>query len=139
MAEKRYRVRAMKSIRAMEGDEPEGVGYAKYFVPGRASAVFTCSKKRMEQLQDQGAIVVLGDPPKAEAKPSSSPSIPSDDAPSDAIPLDFPYRKNLVKAGLKTLSAVREFPDLTEIDGIGEAYAERIQDALDELDGAGEE
>jgi hypothetical protein len=108
----------------MEGDSPQ-VG--KWHVPGKPSAVFECTEERFLQLQEQNAVAVLNPSDDDE-------DVPSDRADKNALPLDFPYRKHLVAAGLNTLDAVRSFPDLTQVPGVGEAYADRIIEALDELD-----
>jgi len=53
------------------------------------------------------------------------------------FPENFPRVSRLENAGVTSLSALREVDDLTELDGIGSAYAEEISDALDEFDETG--
>ena len=43
----------------------------------------------------------------------------------------------LESAGVNSLAELREVDDLTELDGIGSAYAEEISEALDEFDETG--
>jgi len=69
----------------------------------------------------------------------------SDDVSEDAasfdedagFPENFPRVSRLENAGVTSLAALREVDDLTELDGIGSAYAEEISDALDEFDQTG--
>jgi hypothetical protein len=44
----------------------------------------------------------------------------------DALPLDLPGRDALLKAGIKTIDEIKAIGDLTEIEGIGKATAEKI-------------
>ena len=53
------------------------------------------------------------------------------------FPENFPRVSRLENAGVTSLTALREVDDLTELDGIGSAYAEEISDALDEFDETG--
>ncbi|MFB6098029.1 MAG: S1 RNA-binding domain-containing protein, partial [Salinibacter sp.] len=56
------------------------------------------------------------------------------------FPENFPRVSRLENAGVHSLAEVREVrqqSDLTELDGIGSAYAEEISEALDEFDEAG--
>ena len=51
---------------------------------------------------------------------------------ADTLPLDLPGYDALTAAGLTTVSAVIEYGDLTEIDGIGDKTAGKIVAALAE-------
>ncbi|MEF8815302.1 MAG: 30S ribosomal protein S1 [Salinibacter sp.] len=53
------------------------------------------------------------------------------------FPENFPRVSRLENAGVTSLADVREVDDLTELDGIGSAYAEEISDALAEYDETG--
>ncbi len=121
-----YRVRALKTIRVAAEDEPKypGIG-RRWHVPGLPSAKFTCGEERYRNLRGQHAVAPLEHYEEDD-------EVETDDAP-EGLPLDFPYRELLVGGGLNTLSDVREMPDLTEINGIGEASAKRIADELAEL------
>jgi len=55
---------------------------------------------------------------------------------SDEIPEDFPARKELLAAGIRTLTAVREIKDFDQIRGIGQAKEDAIVAYLEELDDA---
>jgi small subunit ribosomal protein S1 len=48
------------------------------------------------------------------------------------IPEDFPLASRLESAGITTFEKLLDVDDLTELSGIGPAYAEQIQEALDE-------
>ncbi len=56
-----------------------------------------------------------------------------DDEPEHSFPEGFPQTKRLVEAGYTNVGDLRAVDDLTEINGIGPAYAEEIQQALDQL------
>jgi hypothetical protein len=56
-----------------------------------------------------------------------------DDTPPSELPEDFPARDELVQAGILTLDQVAEVKDLTEIEGIGKATAEKVTAAHAEL------
>lgn len=137
--EKRVRLRAMETIRRQSVDQSEqttGI-HARWIVPGAGSAVFTTTRERADSLIASGHAVELGPDMRKAAKKKPP---PKDDKPKEmALPLDFPYRTQLVAAGLKTTDAVATYPDLTQISGIGEAYAERIKKALIDLDGQSED
>ncbi len=49
-----------------------------------------------------------------------------------AIPEDFPLASRLESAGITTFEELLDVDDLTELNGIGPAYAEQIQEVLDE-------
>jgi SSU ribosomal protein S1P len=53
------------------------------------------------------------------------------------FPENFPRVSRLENAGVTSLADVRGVDDLTELDGIGSAYAEEISDALTEYDETG--
>jgi small subunit ribosomal protein S1 len=53
-------------------------------------------------------------------------------AQADAIPEDFPHASRLESAGVTTFTELEAYDDLSEIDGIGDSYAEDIRAALDE-------
>ena len=56
---------------------------------------------------------------------------------TSGFPEDFPRASRLESAGVETLAALRDVDDLTELDGIGSAYAEEISEALAEFDETG--
>jgi len=56
---------------------------------------------------------------------------------TSGFPENFPRVSRLESAGVNTLAELREIDDLTELDGIGSAYAEDISDALAEFDETG--
>ncbi len=51
----------------------------------------------------------------------------------EGFPEDFPQVSRLVEAGYTSIADLRAVDDLTEIDGIGPAYAEQINEALANL------
>jgi len=53
------------------------------------------------------------------------------------FPENFPRASRLESAGVTTLAELRDVDDLTELDGIGSAYAEEISEALAEFDETG--
>ncbi len=57
----------------------------------------------------------------------------ADNEPEHTFPEGFPQTARLVKAGYTSIADLRAVDDFTEIDGIGEAYAEDISKALSEL------
>lgn len=59
-------------------------------------------------------------PPPVEAAP-----------PQGKLPDDFPGHAALKSAGITTYAQLRKVGDLTKIDGIGEATAAKIQEALE--------
>ena len=64
----------------------------------------------------------------------------SEDAAFDeasGFPENFPRASRLESAGVTTLAELRDVDDLTELDGIGSAYAEEISEAIDEFDETG--
>jgi small subunit ribosomal protein S1 len=56
---------------------------------------------------------------------------------TSGFPENFPQVGRLENAGVMTLSDLREYDDFTEISGIGDSYAEEIEDALAEFDEKG--
>ena len=50
---------------------------------------------------------------------------------TDGFPEGFPQTSRLENAGVMSLADLRAYDDFTEIDGIGEAYADEIEEALD--------
>lgn len=50
-----------------------------------------------------------------------------DEQPVQDLPDDLPGRERLLAAGLSTVDAVRDYEDLTDVDGIGAATADRIR------------
>jgi small subunit ribosomal protein S1 len=56
---------------------------------------------------------------------------------TSGFPENFPRVSRLESAGVTTLAELREVDDLTELDGIGSAYAEEISEALAEFDETG--
>lgn len=126
----RLRCRALRTLRVDHEADDDVAPHERWHVPGKPSAVFWTTEKRALALQENGDVVLLD-------VGAGDDELPADDEAPDSLPLDFPYRKHLVRAGLDTREAVRTFPDLTEVAGIGESYAEAILDALDELEGEG--
>lgn len=53
------------------------------------------------------------------------------------FPENFPRVSRLENAGVTSLAELREIDDFTELSGIGSAYSEEIQEALDEFDETG--
>ncbi|MFB6098226.1 MAG: pyruvate dehydrogenase (acetyl-transferring) E1 component subunit alpha, partial [Salinibacter sp.] len=51
----------------------------------------------------------------------------------DGLPEDFPHASRLEKAGVTSLAGLQEIESLEELTGIGPAYAEDIQEALEEF------
>ncbi len=58
--------------------------------------------------------------------------------PEHSFPEGFPQVSRLVEAGYTSIADLRAVEELTDIDGIGPAYAEQIQEALDEIGEEGE-
>jgi small subunit ribosomal protein S1 len=56
---------------------------------------------------------------------------------TSGFPEGFPRASRLENAGVSTLAALRDVDDLTELDGIGAAYAEEISEGLAEFDETG--
>jgi len=56
---------------------------------------------------------------------------------ASGFPENFPRASRLESAGVTTLAELRDVDDLTELDGIGSAYAEEISEAIDEFDETG--
>jgi small subunit ribosomal protein S1 len=56
---------------------------------------------------------------------------------TSGFPEGFPRASRLENAGVSTLAALRDVDDLTELDGIGSAYAEEISAALADFDETG--
>ena len=56
---------------------------------------------------------------------------------TEGFPEGFPRVSRLENAGVTSLAELHEVDDLTELNGIGSAYAEEISDALDEFDDTG--
>ncbi len=76
-----------------------------------------------------------GDEPDAEAPSEDDDASPFDE--TAGFPENFPRVSRLENAGVTSLADAREVDDLTDLDGIGSAYAEEISDALDEFDETG--
>ncbi len=133
MAKDRVTLRAMQTIRRTSDDESKrttGINQ-KWIIPGAGTAVFTTTRERADALIAAGHAVEIGADVRSVKRPVAP---PKDDAPTEqALPMDFPYRQQLVTAGLQTVEAVATFPDLTEISGIGEAYAKRIVEHLQKM------
>jgi len=53
-------------------------------------------------------------------------------APTGTIPDDFPQAARLESAGITTFDELLQVEELTDISGIGPAYADQIKEALDE-------
>ena len=69
--------------------------------------------------------------------PNSSSNGSVDDG--SGLPEDFPHASRLEQAGVTSLAGLREVESLEELTGIGPAYAEDIQKALDEFANDGSE
>lgn len=130
---KKHLVRALKTIKHMEGDESPDGAHLDWSVPGTKSAVFLCSSERLEVLRSQRAVVVLDDSAPTAEIPADAPPAPAGVGATGELPEDFPWRDLLVRHGLNTVDAVADFPDLTVLDGIGPARAEAILEALAEM------
>ncbi|MCS3627078.1 small subunit ribosomal protein S1 [Salinibacter ruber] len=76
-----------------------------------------------------------GDEPDAEAPSEDDDASAFDE--TAGFPENFPRVSRLENAGVTSLADAREVDDLTDLDGIGSAYAEEISDALDEFDETG--
>ena len=76
----------------------------------------------------------MADNPSAHTSNSGS-NGSVDDKPG--LPEDFPHASRLERAGVTSLAGLREVESLEELTGIGPAYAEDIQKALDEVADAG--
>lgn len=66
------------------------------------------------------------------AEDAAEPVEPFDaDPDADLLPDDFPGLVSLLSAGITTFATLRDYPgDLTDLDGIGKATAEKIHAAL---------
>lgn len=124
---KKVRLRAMQTIQKTDADEARGHG--RWLVPGHPSGIFHTTPERAEKLVASGHAIELGPDLRKKRKPVA------DDAPdTDTIPRDFPFRSKLAAAGVNTLSELREIPDLTVLNGIGDTSARSILKALVALD-----
>ena len=72
----------------------------------------------------------MADNPSAHTSNSGS-NGSVDDKPG--LPEDFPHASRLERAGVTSLAGLREVESLEELTGIGPAYADDIQKALDEV------
>ena len=68
---------------------------------------------------------------------SSAPASNSSSNGRSGLPEDFPHASRLERAGVTSLAGLREVESLEELTGIGPAYADDIQKALDEVADAG--
>ncbi len=84
---------------------------------------------------DDEAAVSEGEEPDAEAPSKDDDASTFDE--TAGFPENFPRVSRLENAGVTSLADAREVDDLTDLDGIGSAYAEEISDALDEFDETG--
>ncbi|WP_263835457.1 30S ribosomal protein S1 [Salinibacter sp.] len=84
---------------------------------------------------DDEAAVSEGEEPDAEAPSEDDDASTFDE--TAGFPENFPRVSRLENAGVTSLADAREVDDLTDLDGIGSAYAEEISDALDEFDETG--
>jgi hypothetical protein len=124
---KKVRLRAMQTIQKTDADEAPGP--SRWLVPGQPSGIFHTTPQRAKKLVAAGYAVELGPDLRKKRKPVA------DDAPdTDAIPRDFPFRAKLAAAGVNTLSELHEIPDLTVLNGIGDAAVQSILKALGALD-----
>ncbi len=69
---------------------------------------------------------------------SSAPASDSSSNGRSGLPEDFPHASRLERAGVTSLAGLREVESLEELTGIGPAYAEDIEKALDEFSEAGD-
>ena len=69
-------------------------------------------------------------PPSAPVPPPPPPAPPTANDGATPLPEDFPAREALMGAGLDTLEKVAAEADLTRINGIGQATAGQIAEAL---------
>lgn len=100
----------------------------KYFRPGQEIPGLKAAERKA--LLEAGAITA-SEPKRGGSAPSEETSASPD---PDAIPADFPGAEALAKAGITTFAALDAVEDLTSIDGIGKATAEKIENALDALE-----
>jgi len=65
--------------------------------------------------------------------PETTETTSSDNTPiTGELPLDFPNREILIENNLDTIEKVKEFGDLTDINGIGPKSAANILEALNQ-------
>jgi pyruvate dehydrogenase E1 component alpha subunit len=76
----------------------------------------------------------MADDPSAH-DPNTESNGSFDDA--SGLPEDFPHASRLKEAGVTSLARLREIESLEDLRGIGPAYAQDIQDALDQYPPAG--
>ncbi|WP_263841306.1 30S ribosomal protein S1 [Salinibacter sp.] len=90
-----------------------------------------------ESSDDEAAVSEgeAGEEPDAEAPSEDDDASTFDE--TAGFPENFPRVSRLENAGVTSLADAREVDDLTDLDGIGSAYAEEISDALDEFDETG--
>lgn len=121
------KVRAKQTVKA--GGE--------YHIPGEQSAVFEWKPEYGDVDRYIARGVIAPASPHAEepvlAARGDEDEVETDTA-RDEIPADFPARKELIKAGIKTLSAVRAIADFDEIKGIGQSKETAILEAIAQID-----
>jgi small subunit ribosomal protein S1 len=84
-----------------------------------------------EEDADATAEVDSADADSADADPAADTGDAQDFDESSGFPEGFPQTGRLESAGVMSVSDLREYADdFTEISGIGDAYAEEIEDAL---------
>jgi small subunit ribosomal protein S1 len=86
-----------------------------------------------DDADDASASEEEADAEESDASAGESPAFDE----NEGFPENFPRVSRLENAGVTTLAELRDVEDLTELDGIGSAYAEEISDALDEFDETG--
>jgi len=110
----------------------------QYHIPGEKSAVFEWDQEEWGDptpLINKGVIAPVQSGPVAAVAEDDEEETDTDTDP-DEIPADFPARKELIKAGIKTLSAVRAIADFDEIKGIGQRKETTILEAIAQIDAA---
>lgn len=125
-------------IRFLRSDPPYNAGdvagfelsVARQKVAKKLAAWYGEAPAEIEETSAASSSTDQGSPrPPAAAVPPT----PSEEGVPDPTPLpaDFPCRKVLVGAGIKTLGAVpREVDELMAIQGIGHGFAQKILAAL---------
>lgn len=97
--------------------------------------------KREMQAAEQAAAreAEIAEEMEAAAEDEDAADAPEDEEAFDeeaGFPADFPHAERLKSSGVNSLAELRDYDDFEEIDGIGPAYAEDLEDALDEIDNA---
>ena len=104
----------------------------------RAEARREAEEKAQEAVEEVEAEETEADTAEAEAPEAEAAETASEESGlTGAIPEDFPQGSRLESAGITTFEELLDVDDFTDISGIGPAYADQIQDALDEREANG--